>query len=64
MAEAADAFARFDQGMTERQALAFEQGVPGSRVIRIPGGTHYLFITHEPDVLREVTAFIAAISAR
>src|SRR6185503_89490 len=38
-----EAFARFDQAMTERQAAAFERGVPHARVVRIPNASHYMF---------------------
>ena len=56
-----DAFSRFDQGMTERQAAAFERGVEGARVIRLPNAGHYMFITQENEVLREVVAFVVAV---
>jgi hypothetical protein len=50
--------------MTERQARAFERGVPGSPVVRIANGSHDLFITHGEDVLREVTPFVVALQRR
>jgi non-heme chloroperoxidase len=53
-----EAFARFDQAMTERQARAFELGVPGARVVRLTNAGHYMFITQEADVLRELIAFL------
>jgi pimeloyl-ACP methyl ester carboxylesterase len=56
-----DAFARFDQAMTERQAAAFERGVPGARAIRLANASHYLFLTHEADVVREIAAFLATL---
>ena len=56
-----DAFARFDEEMTERQARAFERGVPGARVVRIQNAGHHLYITHEPDVLREIAAFLSTL---
>ena len=56
-----DAFRRFDQATTERQASAFEQGVPGSRVMLLPDAHHYLFLTHEPEVLRALGDFIARL---
>jgi len=40
------------------QILAFERGVAGSRVVRIPHANHYVFQSHEAEVLREVFAFI------
>jgi pimeloyl-ACP methyl ester carboxylesterase len=55
------AFDRFDEAVTERQALAFERGVPGARVLRWPRASHYVFLTREPDVIKEVTDFIASL---
>ena len=54
-------FDRFDEAMTERQARAFERGVPGARVLRWPHASHYLFLTRQADVIKEVTAFIATV---
>jgi non-heme chloroperoxidase len=34
-------------------------GVPDARIIEIPGANHYLFLSNEMDVLREITAFVA-----
>lgn len=59
-----EAFERFDDAMTERQAAAFERGVPGSRVVRLRHATHYLFLSHEADVLREIRAFLATLPRR
>lgn len=56
-----DAFRRFDQATTERQAQAFERGVPGSRVILLPDAHHYLFLTHETEVLAALGDFIARL---
>lgn len=56
-----DAFRRFDQATTERQASAFERGVPGSRVILLPDAHHYLFLTHETEVLTALGDFIARL---
>jgi non-heme chloroperoxidase len=52
-------FETFDEAMTERQARAFERGVPQARVLRWPHASHYLFLTREGDVLREVATFLA-----
>ncbi len=45
---------------TERQAKALEEGVPTARVIRLRGA-HYIFLSNEPDVLREMRAFLAGL---
>jgi pimeloyl-ACP methyl ester carboxylesterase len=54
-------FDRFDEAVTERQARAFERGVPGARVLRWPRASHYLFLTRPADVIEEVTRFIAGL---
>ena len=56
-----DAFRRFDQATTERQAQAFERGVPRSRVILLPDAHHYLFLTEETEVLSALREFIAGL---
>jgi pimeloyl-ACP methyl ester carboxylesterase len=43
------------------QIAAFERGVPGSRVLRIPHSNHYVFRSNEAEVLREVVAFIDGV---
>jgi non-heme chloroperoxidase len=47
--------------LVARQANAFEEGVAGSRVVRIPHANHYVFLSNEADVLRELRAFIAGL---
>src|SRR5262249_32896847 len=42
--------------LAEKQAKAFQDGVPGARVIS-QRGMHYIFISNESDVLREIRAF-------
>jgi non-heme chloroperoxidase len=54
-------YEKFDEAMTERQARAFERGVPQARVIRWPHASHYLFIAQERDVLMEVRAFLSTL---
>lgn len=43
---------------------AFAKLVPSSSVVRLPGATHFVFISNEADVLREVRAFAASVPAR
>jgi non-heme chloroperoxidase len=45
----------------EAFAKAFEQGLPGARVLRIPNASHFVFRSHEADVLREMNAFISGL---
>ena len=46
--------------LAEKQAKAFQDGVPGARVIRLRS-THYIFISNESDVLREMCAFMGGL---
>ena len=46
----------------EAQAKAFEAGLPGARVVRIPRANHYVFLSNEADVLREMETFIASLN--
>lgn len=48
---------------TERQAVAFERQVPSAHVVRIPNASHYVFLSNEADVLREMNAFISTLPA-
>jgi pimeloyl-ACP methyl ester carboxylesterase len=43
------------------QIRAFEHGIPEARVVRIPHSNHYVFRSHETDVLREAIAFIDSL---
>lgn len=40
---------------------AFQQEVPQARVIELPDAKHYLFISNEEDVLREIRSFLARL---
>ena len=52
-------FANLDV-IAEKQAKAFEDGVPTARVIRLRG-LHYIFVSNESDVLREMRAFLGGL---
>ncbi len=43
---------------TAAQADAFEKGVPTARVVRLADAGHYVHITNESDVLREIDRFV------
>lgn len=49
----AEAAAR-DMTSTGRLADAFERGVPGARVVRLAHANHYVFMSNEADVLRDM----------
>jgi len=46
--------------LAEKQAKAFENGVPTARVTKVRG-MHYIFLSNEPDVLREMRTFLAGL---
>lgn len=54
-------FERFDTAVTELQALVFERGVPGARVVRWPRVSHYVFLAREADVIDEVGKLIRTL---
>ena len=47
--------------LAEKQVKAFAEGLPNAHVVRIPNGRHYVFLSNEADVLREMREFIAQI---
>jgi pimeloyl-ACP methyl ester carboxylesterase len=50
-----------DLARTGAQADAFEKGMPLARVVRLPHASHYVFLSNEADVLREMNAFLAKL---
>jgi hypothetical protein len=55
------AFGKATQAVFDRWSANLKKGVPGARIVDMPGATHYLWITREADVLREIHAFMAAL---
>jgi pimeloyl-ACP methyl ester carboxylesterase len=45
----------------ERWKRNLQSGVPGARFVDVPGAGHYLFLTNEADVLREVGSFVLGL---
>jgi non-heme chloroperoxidase len=45
----------------EGQMKAFEKGVPSSHIVRLPGANHYVFISNDADVLKEMRGFIGSL---
>jgi non-heme chloroperoxidase len=57
--EAAKASRAAGDALTTRQAKAFEDGVPTAHVVRLRGADHYVYLSNEADVLREMKSFLA-----
>lgn len=55
------AFVAANNKNTEQQAVAFERQVPSAHVVRIANANHYVFMSNEADVLREMNAFVATL---
>jgi non-heme chloroperoxidase len=49
------------QASKESLAKAFEEGVPTAHVVRMPNVSHYVFLTNDGDVIREMNAFVAGL---
>jgi pimeloyl-ACP methyl ester carboxylesterase len=49
------------QPSKERVAKNIEESMPTAHVVRMPNVSHYVFLTNEGDVLREMSTFIAAL---
>jgi pimeloyl-ACP methyl ester carboxylesterase len=54
----AEAYFTTLDALAEKQAKAFEAGVPMARVIRLRG-MHYIFLSNESEVLHEMRTFLA-----
>lgn len=59
--QAAKAYSAALTALTESQAKAFENGVPSARVLRLPGAHHYVYLSNEADVLREMRSFLSGL---
>jgi len=58
--EAAEAYSTALMVLVDRQAKAFENGVPTARMVNLPGANHYVYLSNQADVLREMRAFLGA----
>lgn len=47
-----------DREDTGAQAKALEAGVPSARVVRLANASHYVFVSNEDDVLRQMVVFL------
>lgn len=48
-----------DFDWAKRRMRNLQSGVPRARVIELPGANHYVFLSNEADVLRELRVFLA-----
>jgi non-heme chloroperoxidase len=57
----ADAFMTSLNKMMDKQAKAFEDGVPSAHVVRLRNANHYIFLSNETDVLKAIRTFLVAL---
>lgn len=57
----ADANSRASGTLVQAQIAAVTAGVPTAKVITLAGAHHYVFLSNQADVLREMHAFIAGL---
>jgi non-heme chloroperoxidase len=58
---AAKAYSTALEALTQRQEKSVEEGVLSAHVITLQDANHYVFLSNEADVLREMRAFIARL---
>jgi hypothetical protein len=47
----------------EAQAAALARAMPSAHIVRLPHANHYVFLSNETDVLREIHAFVNGLSS-
>ena len=58
---AVDAFNRATAAYVQRWMDNLTGGVPGARFVDLPGAGHFIFLTRESEVLKEVHRFVAGL---
>jgi non-heme chloroperoxidase len=61
VSEAAKAYSAALTALTESQAKAFEDSVPTARVVRLRGAHHYVYLSNEAEVLRQMRFFLSGL---
>jgi non-heme chloroperoxidase len=57
----AKAYSTALEALPERQEKSLENGVPTAHVITLPGANHYVFLSNEAEVLKDIHAFLASL---
>ncbi len=58
---AAKAYSAALTALTEKQEQAVKNGMPMAHVVTLSGAQHYVFLSNEADVLREMRSFLAGV---
>jgi len=59
--EAANAYVQVQTARTKRRASSFQRGVPQARVVLIDRADHYVFLSNQAEVVRELRDFISSL---
>jgi non-heme chloroperoxidase len=49
------------EALTERQEKSVQNGVPTAHVITLPGANHYVFLSNQAEVLKDIDAYLAML---
>jgi pimeloyl-ACP methyl ester carboxylesterase len=55
------AFQNATKVFVDRWVASLKRSVPAARLVDLPGAGHYVFLTRETEVLRELRAFVASL---
>lgn len=58
---AAKTYSTVLEALTERQEKSVENGAPTAHVITLPGANHYVFLSNEAEVLKDIHALVASL---
>lgn len=47
--------------LVERQITVTEAGIPGARIVKLPGANHYVYLSNEAEVIREMRTFVRGL---
>jgi non-heme chloroperoxidase len=47
--------------LVERQIKVVEASIPRARIVRLPGANHYVYLSNEADVIREMRVFVRGL---
>jgi non-heme chloroperoxidase len=59
-----EAFEAATMAYIKRYEKSLLTAVPGARIVELPGANHYIFISNETDVVREIRAFVTHLPSR
>ena len=58
---AAETYSAALEALTHRQEKSVENGVPTARVIVLASANHYVFLSNEAEVLKDIDAFLTCL---